>query len=386
MLPLREFHNENEKRMNFKLNVEVILPYIKKAAALIPNRPLSPIYESFCIEVGVKDAYKLHITAGDKENFVTYECEIAHTDGGCVSFCVPAKKFLQALTSISRGEIVIDADAETNTLQCSYETGSFSLPYMDAADYHCLAGNGQESRRYANGSDIFKAVSSVEYATANDLLRPQMGGVRMDFTSKALIAVASDGQKLARHIIGDYDEAEEINGFTLSRKCASALCSACADAGEVKIDYADNYVKFHGEGWTLVSLLLEGRYPNYNAVIPKNTSYVVAIDRALLTKAIKRVLPFGSVTSELVLLDLDGSIMHVSSKDYDMSMSAECTIEMAGATPKPIRIGFKGSNLLQAIENLSGDEIVMEYDAADRPVVFLGGTLALVMPMKIDTL
>lgn len=372
--------------MKFKFNVEEILPYIKKAASLVPNKHLVPIYECFCIEVGGKEDSMLRITAGDTENFVSYEREIAHTDDSGVSFCVPAKKFLQALTSISRGEIVIDVDAETNTLQCSYGNGSFSLPYMNSSDYHGLAGGGQESRRYANGSDIFNAVSSVEYATANDLLRPQMGGVRLDFTSQALIAVASDGQKLARHIIGDYDESEEINGFTLSRKCASALCSACADAGEVMIDYADNYVKFRGEGWAIVSRLIEGKYPNYNVVIPKKCAYAVGIDKALVTKAIKRVLPFGSVASELVLLDLEGSTMRVSSKDYDMSTSAECTVEMSGAAPLPIRIGFKGGMLLQVLENLSVDEILMKYEAADRPVIFFGETLALVMPMKIDTL
>jgi DNA polymerase-3 subunit beta len=135
---------------------------------------------------------------------------------------------------------------------------------------------------------------------------------------------------------------------------------------------------------------LEGRFPNYNAVIPSSNPYKIIIDRVTLQNALKRVSVFSNQASNLVKLAFENNEIHISAQDIDFSISAEerinCQFE-----GDPIKIGFKSSFLIEILGNINSSDIVMEMTDASRAGLILPfendkneEILLLLMPMLLN--
>ncbi|MBR3122833.1 MAG: DNA polymerase III subunit beta, partial [Prevotella sp.] len=228
------------------------------------------------------------------------------------------------------------------------------------------------------------------FATAQDELRPVMNGIYFDLTPEALAVVASDGHKLVRNKNFNI-KSETPASFILPKKPATLLKNMLGkEQGDVTIKFDERTAEISFADGVLTCRLIEGRYPNYNSVIPQQNPNQLTIDRRSLIGALKRVLPFASESSQLVRFHLDAGRLELSSEDIDFATSAKEVVncEYAGQS---MNIGFKGSSLSEILNNLQGDEVVIELADPSRAGIILPAVqpenedvLMLIMPMLLN--
>jgi DNA polymerase III subunit beta len=233
------------------------------------------------------------------------------------------------------------------------------------------------------------------FCTADDELRPVMNGVFFDIAADRLTLVATDAHKLVRYKTKQTSstivEGDEAVSFILPKKPATMLKNILPkESGEVQINFDKKNAYFKLANYTMICRQVEGRFPNYNAVIPTTNPYKIIIDRATLLNAMKRVSVFANQASNLVKLAFADNTILISAQDIDFSISAEETITCQ-FTGEPIKIGFKSSFLIEILGNINASDIVMELSDASRAGLILPfenekdeEILMLLMPMLLN--
>ena len=217
-----------------------------------------------------------------------------------------------------------------------------------------------------------------------------MNGIYFDLTPDCLAIVASDGHKLVRN--RNYSiKTEQPTSFILPKKPATLLKNVLVkDESDVSIRFDERNAEIRFGDNTLMCRLIEGRYPNYNSVIPQDNPNQLSIDRKVLIGTLRRVMPFASESSQLVRLHLEPGLLEVSSEDIDFSTSAkeQITCDYAGGS---MNIGFKGPSLNDILNNLASDEIELQLADPSRPCLVVPvqqpeneDVLMLLMPMLLN--
>jgi DNA polymerase-3 subunit beta len=217
-----------------------------------------------------------------------------------------------------------------------------------------------------------------------------MNGIYFDLTSESLSIVASDGHKLVRNKNFTV-KSESPASFILPKKPATLLKNVLGkESGDVVIKFDNRSAEISFSEGVLSCRLIEGRYPNYNSVIPQNNPNQLTIDRKLLVGALRRVLPFASESSQLVRFHLETGKLVLSSEDIDFATSAkeEITCDYSGQN---MNIGFKGSSLSEILTNLDSTEVVIQLADPSRAGIIVPAeqpenedVLMLIMPMLLN--
>jgi DNA polymerase-3 subunit beta len=237
---------------------------------------------------------------------------------------------------------------------------------------------------------LLNGINRSLFATADDELRPVMNGIYFDISTENVTFVASDGHKLVRNksykVRGD-----EKAAFILPKKPATLLKNLLPkEMGDVQIDFDDRNAVFTLENYSMTCRLIEGRYPNYNSVIPQNNPHRATIDRTAFISALKRVSVFSSAASSLIKLKLGLNTIQISGQDIDFSTSAEETL-MCQYEGAPMSIGFKSTFLIDILNNITSPEVVFELADPSRAGVIVPieqaedeDLLMLLMPMMLN--
>ena len=237
---------------------------------------------------------------------------------------------------------------------------------------------------------LLGGINRSVFATADDELRPVMNGIYFDITTEDITMVASDGHKLVR-CKTLAARGNERAAFILPKKPATLLKNLLPkENGMVVIEFDERNAVFTLESYRMVCRLIEGRYPNYNSVIPQNNPHKVTVDRQQLIGALRRVSIFSSQASSLIKLRIQENEIVISAQDIDFSTSAEETqvCQYAGA---PMSIGFKSTFLIDILNNISAEEVVIELADPSRAGVVVPveqeeneDLLMLLMPMMLN--
>lgn len=237
---------------------------------------------------------------------------------------------------------------------------------------------------------LLDSIARSLFATDNNEVRPVMNGIYFDITDGKLALVATDGHKLVRNLIFNVD-AETTTSFILPKKPATLLRNSLSkDDSEVMIEFTQRNAEFVFGEYTLICRLIEGRYPNYNAVIPQGNPNELTVDRKSLLCTIKRVLPFASASSQLVRLSIEPGKLTVSSEDIDFATSAKESI-LCDYNGMNLNIGFGGNTLLEILNSLDSEEVCLKLADPSRAGVVTPVTqpenqeiLMLIMPMILN--
>lgn len=374
--------------MEIKIQAKELSARLKTATKVINTKNSLPILNDVLLET--KNGVLL-ITASDSEQWLSQKCSIISCDQE-LRFCVEATSFTNAISNIGDMPLTISLDEQTHTITCDYGNGKFSIPYEDAQEFPLSNTSDEDVKDFiVDGKKILKAIEKTGFATANDELRPVMNGINFEFCKDAMIVAASDGQKLARYTDNTIThDNDETYSFVLPAKVSVVVKSLLSAFNcDIKVSFTDKAVSFSSKEFKLTARLTEGRFPNYKSVIPQTYNVSAEIDKQNIVTALKRVLPMGSTSSELVLLRFADMKLVISTEDIDFSKSASETITCDYSTTNaPITIGFKGSSLLQIIQNLDGENAVFELTDPARAAVIYDSDknvyLSLIMPMLIQ--
>jgi len=333
----------------------------------------------------------LSITASDNETTMITTVEVTEaSENG--SFAIASKNVLDAIKEISEQPLTFDVNLQTLEITISYQNGKCSVIGQNAEEYPKYAELDNDKKvHFSLGADVLlNGITRTVFATADDELRPVMNGIYFDIAPDDLTMVASDGHKLVRNRNLATKNTEKA-AFILPKKPAGLLKNILGkEQGDVNVDFDDRYACVTMSNYRMMCRLIEGRYPNYNAVIPQNNPYRATIDRVGFLSALRRVSVFSSASSSLIKVRLLSNEVIVSAQDIDFSTSAEeklaCSYE-----GEPMSIGFKATFLIDILNNLAGQDVILELADPSRAGVIVPAEqpenediLMLLMPMMLN--
>lgn len=373
--------------MKFIVSSTGLFSHLQAISRVINSKNSLPILDCFLMEL--TDG-TLSLTASDSETTLSTSLEVNESDGDG-RFAVSSKTILEALKEIPEQPLTFLVNTENLEITVQYQNGKYSLMGQNADEYPQAPALGANAVHVTMGAPVMLAgINRSLFATADDELRPVMNGIYFDITTEDITFVASDGHKLVRNktLVAHGDEKA---AFILPKKPATLLKNLLPkEQGDVQIDFDDRNATFTLENYSMICRLIEGRYPNYNSVIPQDNPHKATIDRMMLISALRRVSVFSSQASSLIKLRLSENQIQISAQDIDFSTSAEETLTCQ-YTGSPMSIGFKSTFLIDILNNISAQEILFELADPSRAGVIVPveqeekeDLLMLLMPMMLN--
>ena len=373
--------------MRFTLSSTVLSNKLSALSKVINSKNALPILGDFVFDI---QGQTLTLTASDSENTMQTSIELLESsnDG---RFAIGNHDLLEAVKGFSEQPITFDANQEQNIVKISYQNGLFSLPIENADEYPMAQAVGDSANVVTLPNAILaENINRSVFATAQDELRPVMNGIYFDLTPDCLSVVASDGHKLVRNKIFSV-RSEQPAAFILPKKPANLLRNLLGkDGGDVTIRFDERNAEINYGDGTILCRLIEGRYPNYNSVIPQNNPNELRVDRLGLLAALRRVQPFANDSSNLIRFHVEGSTLQLDAEDYDFSKTAteRMSCEYNG---QAMSIGFKGSSFIEILTNFDCQEVIIQLADPSRAGLVLPSeqpenqdVLMLMMPMLIN--
>lgn len=375
--------------MKFVVSSSELLGHLQAISRVISSKNTLPILDNFLFNLSGND---LEITASDLESTLITRMKLENTTGDG-TIALPARILLDTLKEFSVQPLTFDINMETMAVIISSENGKFNVVGQNGIDFPALPSIKKDKKfTFSINADILLAgITRTLFATADDELRPVMGGIFVEASTDKITFVASDAHKLVRYQRSDA-HADDVSSFILPKKPASLLKNILPrEEGPVAVEFDDKNAFFKLSDYKVVCRLVEGNYPNYNSVIPKNNPRKITIDRVEFYNTLKRVSVFSNQASNLVKLQLKGNQVMVSAQDIDFSISAyeriKCQYE-----GEEIEIGFKSVFLLEILANIASQDVMIELADPTRAGLFLPvisdneseDLLMLLMPMMIN--
>ncbi len=372
--------------MKFIVSSSALLKQLQVLGSVINSNNTLAILDNFLFSL---DKNTLTVSASDLETTMSCTIEIDSQSNGSVA--VPAKLLLEILKTFPEQPLTFTVE-ENNTIEISSNSGKYALAYALGSEFPNAIVLENPSETIIPADVLATAISKTIFATANDDMRPVMNGVFFQFSPEGLIFVATDAHKLVKYARTDV-KASQVADFIMPKKPLTILKNILASSEtDVKIEYNDANATFSFDNYNLICRLIDGKYPNYEAVIPKENPNKLSIDRSLFLNSVRRVSIFANKTTHQVRLKIAGTELNISAEDVDFSNKAEerLTCEYIG---DDMQIGFNSRFLSEMLSNLQSDDIALEMSLPNRagiltPVDGLedGESITmLVMPVMINS-
>ena len=345
--------------MKFIVSSTYLLKQLQVLGGVINSSSTLPILDNFLFEL--QDS-KLRVSASDLETTMSSTLDVESDKDG--SIALPARLLLDTLKTFPEQPLTFVVE-DNNTVEISSNHGKYALAYADGKEFPKSVELDNPSITTISGDILATAISKTIFAAGNDDLRPVMSGVFFQFSTEGLTFVATDAHKLVKYTREDV-KADQVAEFIMPKKPLNILKGILAMSGEnVTIEYNDSNAKFTFEETTLVCRLIDGKYPNYEAVIPKENPNKLIIDRTQFLNSVRRVSIFSNKTTHQIRLKIAGAELNISAEDIDYSNKAEerLTCDYQG---DDMQIGFNSRFLTEMLNNLNADNVKLEMSLPNR--------------------
>ncbi len=373
--------------MKFRVSSTRLLVQLQTLSRVVSTKNTLAILNDFLFNI---EGNYLTITSSDSETTMITTIEIENLEGDG-RFCVGARLLTDTLKEFSEQllEFTIDNDNLGILLRSDY--GEYKFVGENADQYPNMPEVEAENRQFSiPASTLLNGINRTIFATADDEIRPVMNGVDIDLNEQSVTFVATDAHKLVRYI-SNSAHLDEPHSFILPKKPAMLLRNILPkEEDNVEVTFDSKKVCFQLPATTVICLQVEGRYPNYNTVIPQSNSHCVVVDRLSLLNALRRVQVFSNQGNSLVKLALSENQIVVSAQDINFSTSAEERVPCQ-YNQEPMNIGFKSVFLIEILANIDATDVRLEIEDPSRAGLILPNEavegeslLMLLMPMLLN--
>ena len=373
--------------MKFVVSSALLSQRLQTIGRVIVPKSTLAVLENILFKVAGNE---LTLVAADGEITLTSTLELVDSEGE-VTFMINAKTIQEAIREIPEQPVDIYVNEENYAVTVEYQNGKFNFVAQSADEYPVPPAMTEERVTFSMDSQLlYNGVNRSLFAASNDALRPQIGGLYFDVKGNETAIVATDAQKMActqYPAIG----SGQVGSFILPKKPANMLKGFLVkDEGQTQVEFSMRNAVFTTENYTMNCRLVEGRYPNYAAVIPTANDIIVTVNRVAFISALRRVLLFSNVASGCVKLKLENNNMQISSHELDFSKSADEAL-LCDYNQMPMSIGFRGSFLLEILNNIEAEEVMLKLAGPSRAGLILPveqketeTVLMMIMPMMIN--
>lgn len=372
--------------MKFLISSTALLRQLQNVHGVISSNNTLPILDNYLFEV---NKGKLIISASDLDTTISSEIALETKDSGKVA--VPAKILMEYLKAFSEQPLNFSVDPSNFGIEISSDNGKFKLTGHNGSEFPKVPVIESSSSVDLKSDVLVNAINKSLFATGNDTLRPVMSGVFIELGPEGTIFVATDAHKLVRYKRSDA-VSPKVASFIVPKKPLNLIKNVLAtEQTHVLMEYNEKYASFGFNNVLIHCRLIDGKYPNYQAVIPSENPNKLTIDRNSFLNAIRRVSVAANKTTYQVKLNIKGSELQVSAEDVDYSNEAKerLTCQYEG---EDMEIGFNSRFLMEMLVNLDSEEINLEMSAPNRAGILIPthnaseheDVLMLVMPVMIN--
>jgi DNA polymerase-3 subunit beta len=381
-------HSKNKIKKNMKFNVSSskLFAQLQAVSRVIAAKNSLQILEAVLFDL---EGDVLTLTASDSETTIRTSLQVDDAQGSG-KVAVGGKLLLETLKEFSEQPLSFQIDENNFGLNITSSNGTYSFVGANGMEYPEMPVEEGDNTFVIPANVLLDAINKTIFCTADDELRPVMNGIFFDLNEEKITMVATDAHRLVRYINTGVTGSQAIS-FILPKKPAQLLKQVLQKESEdVTVTFGQKNAKFAFGATTIVCRQIEGRFPNYNAVIPQNNSNKVVVDRQTIVNACKRVAVFANTGTSLLKLALSENQIKISAQDIDFSTSAEETI-VCDYSGMPMAIGFKAPFLIEILGNVASSDVVLQLADPARAGLILPAEneegqdlLVLLMPMLLN--
>ncbi len=374
--------------MKFIISSEVLLKTIQPIIGIIVNNPALPIIENILIEL--KDN-TLSAKATDLETTIINTANVESESNA--SIAVNAKLLLETLRTFPEQPLTFKTNTENNTLEITSEQGNYTLSYINSDEFPNTPEISEAKSITINNKTLENGIKNTLFATGNDDLRPVMSGVYVEVNMTSILFVSTDAHKLVKYENCIESENENSASFIIPKKPLQLIKNTINDTSDnIQIDYNNTNVIFSFNNMQIYCRLIDGNYPNYSAVIPKENPNHLNVDRISFLNALKRVCIFSNQTTYQIKFSIHGNEINLSGEDIDFSNKGQERIKCE-YDGQDIDIGFNGKFLIEILNTLDSEKINMLFSSPSKAAIIKPDNddekesekiLMLVMPVMLN--
>ncbi|MDA7728839.1 DNA polymerase III subunit beta [Flavobacteriales bacterium] len=371
--------------MKFIVNSTALLRELQKLNGVTSSNNTLPILDNFLLDI---NSNNMTIIASDLETTMMSTISVeADVDG---KITIPARILIDTLKTFSNQPLTFIVNTETFGIEMSSEMGNYKLAGQNANEFPKTPKLNGSSTTTIKGDILANAINKTLFASGNDELRPVMSGMFCELSTEQITFVATDAHKLVRHTRTDIS-SDKTASFIVPKKPLTILKNNISDDADIKLVFNDTNALFTFNNITIICRLIDGKYPNYEAVIPKDNPNKLTIETASLLSSIKRVSIYANKTTHQIRLKIAGSELQITSEDLDFANKAEerLSCQYEGTD---MEIGFNSKFVIDMLNNIGAEQISLEMSAPNRAGIILPldgleegeNTLMLVMPVMLN--
>ena len=370
--------------MKFIVSSSQLLRQLQVLGGVINSNNTLPILDNFLFEISEN---QLKVSASDLETTMTAVVAIESDSTG--SIAISARLLLDTLKTFPDQPLTFKTEGD-NIIEISSDQGKYDMAYFGGDEFPKSVSLESPSKTIVPSNVLATAISKTIFAAGNDDLRPVMSGVFFQFSTDNLTFVATDAHKLVKYTRTDVT-ADKTAEFIMPKKPLNLLKGVLGGEEDVVIEYNDANAKFTFENFVLICRLIDGKYPNYEAVIPKENPNKLTVDRASFQNSVRRVSIFSSKTTHQIRLKMAGTELNISAEDLDFSNKADERLS-CDYQGDDMQIGFNSRFLSEMLSNLTSSEVLIEMSLPNRAGILtpIDGTdegekiTMLVMPVMLN--
>ena len=371
--------------MKFIVNSTALLRELQKLNGVISSNNTLPILDNFLFDI---NSNNMTIIASDLETTMMSTISVEADDDGKIT--IPARILIDTLKTFSNQPLTFIVNTETFGIEMSSEMGNYKLAGQNANEFPKTPKLNGSSTTTFKGDVLANAINKTLFASGNDELRPVMSGMFCELSTEQITFVSTDAHKLVKHTRTDI-YSDKTASFILPKKPLTILKNNISDDADIKLEFNDTNALFTFNNITIICRLIDGKYPNYEAVIPKDNPNKLTIETASLLSSIKRVSIYANKTTHQIRLKIAGSELQITSEDLDFANKAEerLSCQYEGTD---MEIGFNSKFVIDMLNNIGAEQILLEMSAPNRAGIILPldgleegeNTLMLVMPVMLN--
>jgi DNA polymerase-3 subunit beta len=370
--------------MKFIVSSSQLLRQLQVLGGVINSNNTLPILDNFLFEISEN---QLKVSASDLETTMTAVVAIESDSTG--SIAISARLLLDTLKTFPDQPLTFKTEGDS-VIEISSDQGKYDMAYFGGDEFPKSVSLESPSKTIVPSNVLATAISKTIFAAGNDDLRPVMSGVFFQFSTDNLTFVATDAHKLVKYTRTDVT-ADKTAEFIMPKKPLNLLKGVLGGQEDVVIEYNDANAKFTFENFVLICRLIDGKYPNYEAVIPKENPNKLTVDRASFQNSVRRVSIFSSKTTHQIRLKMAGTELNISAEDLDFSNKADERLS-CDYQGDDMQIGFNSRFLSEMLSNLTSSEVLIEMSLPNRAGILtpIDGTdegekiTMLVMPVMLN--
>ncbi len=370
--------------MKFSAPVSELQKCLGSISTVIPSKSTLPILENFLFDLS---GDQLNIIATDLEIFASVSLKVKGNEDGKIA--VPAKRLLETVRALTEEKVNFKADNSSYKIEMATNNGVYKLTGESSESYPTVPSAQENEELEVESESLRRLINKTAFAVSTDELRPAMTGVLLQLNKSGIRAVATDGHRLVKLTNKTFLTGKTEKELIIPAKALN-LVAKCIEGTISKITLNESQTTFHLGNITMVSRVIEEKYPNYESVLPLENDKKLIVNKNQLLSAVRRTALYASSTTHLVRFSMTKKLISVSAEDIDFGSEAKETMECEYGS-ESLEIGFNSTYVMDVLNHVDSEEVEFLFSTPARAAIVKPAKqqpgedlLMLVMPVRLN--